>query len=467
MTISLELCAIYFCSTEMLRFFIFLFLCVLSAHAQKVLTIEQCIQLALERNLQIQQARITQDIAKVNFDQTKYNYLPDVSGSLNGTRTFGTSFDQITFQRIQRSSTFSSPRVNLFWTLFSGFANHYTRKQQFYNYTASEQAVEVAKNTVIMNVLGTYLAIIFDSENLKVAEKRLESLYKQLEKMTALVDAGLRNYSEILNLNAQIANEKLNIVNLQNQLKKDKLTLLQLIEEENIEGEFVFPPLPELDMNQKLPSLEELIQKAIQNLPEMKQANMRLEANKFAKKLSFANRLPSISMNGGLGSSYSSNGGIAEFDPLTFRFLGRKRTSYFEQVEDNFNQNIGLTLNVPIFSRWQNIRSYKIAELNIKSAEIEVETTKNTITKQVQQAYLDAINAQNRFYAVQEQLKALTAAYELAEQRYNAGSVDFYTFYETFGSKFKAESDLIQAKYEFWLRLKILEIYQGKNITSL
>ncbi len=451
----------------MLRLFSVLLLLTYSVNAQKVLTLEQCIQLALERNLQIQQAQVTKDIAKVNFDQTKYNYLPDLSGSLNWTRTFGTSFDQITFQRIQRSSTFSTPRVNLFWTVFSGFANHYTRKQQFYNYAASEQAIEVTKNTVLMNVFGTYLLIIFDSENLKVAEKRLESLNKQLEKMTALVDAGLRNSNEVLNLNAQIANEKLNIVNLQNQLKKDKLTLLQLIEENNINGDFVFPPLPELDMNQKLPNLEELIQKAIQNLPEMKQANMRLESNKFAKKLSFANRLPSISMNGGLGSSYSSNGGIAEFDPLTFRFLGRRRTSYFEQVEDNFNQNIGITLNVPIFSRWQNIRAFKIAELNIKNAEIEVESTKNTITKQVQQAYLDAINAQNRYYAVEEQLKALSAAYEFAEQRYNAGSVDFYTFYETFGSKYKAESDLIQAKYEFWLRLKILEVYQGKNIITL
>lgn len=451
----------------MLRTIGVLLLLSFTTSAQKVLTLEQCIQLAIEKNLQIQQAQVNKDIAKVNFDQSKYNYLPDLSGSLNWTRTFGTSFDQITFQRLQRTSTFSTPRVSLFWTIFAGFANHYTKKQQFYSFSASEQAVEVAKNTVIMNVFGTYLLIIFDTENLKVAEKRLESLQKQLEKMTALVDAGLRNSNEVLNLKAQIANENLNIVNLQNQLKKDKLTLLQLIEEQDIHGDFILPPLPELDMNQKLPNLEELIQKAIQNLPEMKQAQMRWEANKYAKKLSFAGRLPSISMNGGLGSSYSSNGGIAEFDPITFRLIGKKRTSYFEQVEDNFNQNIGLTLNIPIFSRWQNIRSYKIAEYNLKSAQIEVENTKNTITKQVQQAYLDAINAQNRYHAVLEQLKALTAAYEFAEQRYQAGSVDFYTFYETFGAKYKAESDLIQAKYEFWLRVKILEIYQGKNITSL
>ena len=436
------------------------------AFAQKVLTLEQCVQLALERNLQIQQAIVAKDIAKVNFDQTKYNFLPDLNGSLNWTRTFGTSFDQITFQRIQRSSTFSTPRVNFFWNIFSGFANHYTRKQQFYQLAASEKAVEIAKNTVIMNVFGTYLLIIFDTENLNVAEKRLESLGKQLEKMTALVDAGLRNSTEVLNLKAQMANENLNIVNLKNQLKKDQLTLLQLIEEDDIHGNFVFPILPDFDISQNLPNLEELIQKAIQNLPEMKQANMRLEANKFSKKLSLSNRLPSIGMSGGLGSSYSSNGGMPEFDPLTFRFIGLKRTSYFEQVEDNFNQNIGLSLNIPIFSRWQNIRAYKVAELNIKNAELEVENTKNTITKQVQQAYLDAINAQNRYFAVLEQLKALNTSYQFAEERYNSGAIDFYTFYETFGTKYKAESDLIQAKYEFWLRLKILEIYQGKNILT-
>ncbi len=450
----------------MFRFLTVLVLLQYSASAQKVLTLEQCIQFALEKNLQIKQAQLTKDIAKVNFDQSKYNYLPDLNTSLNWTRTFGTSFDQITFQRLQRTSTFSTPRVNVFWTIFAGFANHYTRKQQFYNYATSEQAVEVTKNTVLMNVFGAYLSIIFNTENLNVAQNRLESLNKQLEKISALVDAGIRNTNEILNLNAQIANEKLNIVNLQNQLKKDKLTLLQLIEEENLDGEFVFPNLPELDMNQKLPNLEELIQKAIQNLPEIKQANMRLQSLIYAKKISLANRFPTISMNGGLGSSYSSNGGIAEFDPLTFRLIGKKRTSYFNQLEDNFNQNIGLTLNVPIFSRWQNIRAYKIADYNIKNAQIELEITQNTITKQVQQAYLDAINAQNRYYAVMEQSKALTSAYEFAEQRYQAGTIDFYTFYETLGSKFKAESDLIQAKYEFWLRLKILEIYQGKNITS-
>lgn len=432
--------------------------------AQKTLTLEQCIQLALERNLQIQQAKINKDISKVNFDQTKYNFLPDLTSSMNWTRTFGTSFDQITFQRVQRSSTFSTPRVNLFWNIFSGFANHYTRKQQFYQLSAAEQAIEVTKNTVLTNVLGTYLLIILDTENLKVAEKRLESLNKQLEKMSSLVDAGLRNATEILNLKAQIANEELTIVNLKNQLKKDQLTLLQLIEEENITGEFIFPPLPELDMEQPLPNLQELIQKSLQNLPEMKQAQMRLEANYFSKKLSFANRLPTLSISAGLGSSYSSNGGIPQFDPVTFRYLGLRRTSFFEQIDDNFNQNITLSLNIPIFSRWQNQKAYKIAEYNIKNAELEVELTKNNITKQVQQAYLDAENAQNRFRAIQAQLKALTTNYEFAEQRYQAGTIDFYTFYETFVAKYKAESDLIQAKYEFWLRLKILEIYQGKNM---
>lgn len=441
-----------------------MFLSMFKLMAQKTYTLEQCVQQALEKNLQIKQAKLQQDLQKVHFDQTKYNFLPDINTSLNWSRSFGTSFDQITFQRVQRNTSFSSPRANLFWTLFAGFANHYQRKQMYFQEASAGFAVQVTENTVITNVIGTYLLLLFDHENLKVAQKRLESLQKQLEKVKALFEAGLRNGLDVANLEAQIASEQTNILNLQNQIQKDRLTLLQLMEEEDMNAEYVFPPLPKIDIEQPLPSLEQVLQNALKNLPEMRQAEAQIEAQKFAKKLAFTGRIPSISFSAGLGSSYSSNGGKPEFDPITFRYLGMTRTSYFEQVQDNFNQNISLTLSVPIFSRWQNIKNQKLADLNLKNSELQYETTKNNLTKTIQQAYLDVLNTKAKFQALQKQLHYADQAYQMAQEKYLAGNTDFYTFYETFGNKFKLESDLLQAQYEFWLRIKILDLYQGKNI---
>jgi len=439
-----------------------LFLCPfcgwISAQAPR-LTLEKAIEIAVENNLQIRQSEFGERTAHANLIQSKAAYLPSISANWSGTRSFGTTFDNVTFSRVQQATNNSFTGISASITLFNGLNNFNSYKQNEFTEEASRQATRKTENEVITNVALIYLQILFDLENIRVSQDKLKILDQQMERKEKEYAVGRAILAELFNLRAQIATEKLNLVNQENTLARDKLRLSQeLMLDPFAEYTYVFPNAESIVMEVDMEPLQDINAYALKHMPEMQEQESRILAAQYGLRRARSAYYPSLNMNGNLGSSYSSNGIL---DITTFRPV---KTPYFEQLDRNLNQAVSLQLNVPIFNRLNARNQVRNADIAYHQAQLQYTITQNGLSQKIQQAWLDVVAAVNKYHSVKEQLAALDQAFKMAESRYENGIMDFYSFNENLNNLTKAESDLLQARYDFLFKRKILDLYQGRPI---
>lgn len=459
-----------------------------NAGAQTTLTVRECIDRALEANLQLQQLDRQREISGLNHKQARLDYLPSASGTVDLRRNFGTSFDFLSFQRVDQNTSFSSPTLSANLELFGGFAKYYTLQQTETTLSADHQAYQAAANQVITQVLTQYLLILFDQGEIQQVKNRLELLRSQLERTSALVEAGTALEADQLNLEAQIALEEANLTDRENQLARDRLGLLQLLQLDPArEYRFVMPDTSTLrDLSAPLPSLTSVLDYALRNMPEVREALLRQEAAAYQVKLARAARMPRLTFSAGLASNYTSNGGIPVLrqepivfdvggetvtltdpngDPVTQNVqTGLRRTGYFQQVEDNFSQFFNFTLQIPIFTRWNLSRNQQVAQVNTEIAALNVDQTRLQLRQTIEQAYLDARGSQKRVKALERQLEAFNKAFEQVENQYEAGALTFYDYLETLNNQTGTRLQLQQARLDFFFKRNILAFYAGNEL---
>ncbi len=197
------------------------------AQTTTALKLETAVKIALENNLQLQQADYTEENAKTSYLQSKLNYLPSINGSWSGSRSFGTTFDNVTFSRVQQATSNSFTGLSGSINLFNGLANYNTLKQNQYSLEATKEAKRKTENDVVTNVALFYLQVLFDMENTRISVNRLKILDQQLLNKQKEYEAGKTTQAELYNLKSQIASEKLNLVTIENTFQRDKLRLLQ------------------------------------------------------------------------------------------------------------------------------------------------------------------------------------------------------------------------------------------------
>ncbi|MCS6904414.1 MAG: TolC family protein [Bacteroidia bacterium] len=450
----------------------------IKAQPKQILTLQDCIDLALERNLQLQLQKNAVESAQLNFLQSKMSYLPTINATLDYRNNFGITFDFLQFQRVARTTSFSNPTLVLSTPLFNGFFRYYTLQQNLYNLQAAGAALNRVQNEVLTNVLALYLQLIIDKGNIEIAQKRKELLAQQLKRVQDLYESGRTTKAEPLNIQAQIANETLNLVNLQNLYQRNLFNLLQLLRLDiDTEYEIEIPPLPqETFLKDPLPPLSEILENAQQNMPEILEQKLRITANAYNVKAAKAALQPTLNLNAGLASNFSSNGGIPVYEFQTINIAGYEfpvarqlkridRASYFAQIEDNFSQFINFSLNIPIYNGYRARTNLQQAELAKKNAELNLQVAQNNLARIVQQAYLDAQAAKARYETIEQQLAATLESFKIAEIQYAAGSINFYAYLENLNNKTRLETELKQTLYDYYFRRKILDIYNGKTIT--
>ncbi|MCS7074488.1 MAG: TolC family protein, partial [Bacteroidia bacterium] len=263
--------------------------------SQKMLTLQKCIETTLQNNINLKQAKLNVKQSEIDLTHSKMQFLPSLSANANYTQNFGTSFDLVTFQRINRTTSFSNPSLNLNLLVFDGFARVYTMKQTQQLAIANALAVERLSNELVTNVCFSFLQIVLNLETQKITENRLRLLEEQKSRVEKLIAVGSRTDTDLASFRSQIATEQLNLVNLKNQYEQNKLTLLQLMEEDVSQSvSFVLPALPAIE-TEVLPDIHSIIKKAITLLPDVREQVARTEAASFAKKVASANRYPTLS----------------------------------------------------------------------------------------------------------------------------------------------------------------------------
>lgn len=440
---------------------LFLFGMTFQVNAQEKLSLKKCIDLALENNLTIQQSKLDLEQSAVGVTQSKANFLPTVNGSVNLSRSFGTVFDNVTFQRISRSTNTSAPQLFASLNIFNALKNHNQLKQSKLNQQSSEYALEASKDNIEAAVTLAYLQVVFDQENMKLSQMALDLLEEQRKRVQTLVDAEVSTEQDLYNIKAQIAGEKKNLAQSKTQFQKDLFSLLQYLNisdnkkyaVENIE-------LDAQSIFEKTETLEMIYTESEKNSANLKAQEFSILSASKSIQIARASKFPTLTLNGMLGSNYSSN---STFNYSTGQLVPPE--NYFTQVGDNFYQGITLTLNVPIFNRLMNFQSIQNAKISFEKSKLTLESAKLDLKKQVQQAYLDLQFAKESFLSSKEQVDASDKAFQITKEKYEAGSVDYYTFRQSMNDKLNAEIGLKQAILEYFFRSRVLDVYMGKEVS--
>lgn len=421
--------------------------------AQRVLSLEESIQIALDNNINIKRAKNNAIAAKANFTQSKMNFLPSLSAGASHNWAEGLSFDQTSGGLVNTTTLSGGGSISANATIFRGFSNVLGMQRNKVLYQAAEETVKGNIQNTEVSIVNSFLLVIQARENLKIAEQIRGLLQEQLEREEKRERAGVGNMEQVYNFRSQVAQQDLNIVNSRNTLETNKLTLIQLLLLDPADDyEFQGITANDAELEQAIEDYGTVFDKAMAFSPNVRSAELGLEAAKKSLKISQFAWMPSITASGSTGTSWSSN----------LRNQDGSVVDLSTQFDNNRRKSANLNLNIPLFTRFQNRNQWQQSKIQMLNSELTLEQAKNTLTNQVQQAYLNLINAQTSYSAAKESLIQLNNAFEFAKNRYDNGTIDFVTYLQSVNGKNNGELQLIRAKYGILFRKLILDIFMGE-----
>lgn len=438
--------------------------------AQNSLDLASAVKLAQENNIQVRQMRLGLHSSQLSLKQAKYQFLPNLNANWSYGQNWGTTFDFNVFQSVSQTTGSSNISLSSSVTLFAGFKNHHNLKARKADVASSKYSLERVKNDLGLNVALNFFNVVYGKENIRIIEKRLDLLVKQLEKTEKQFAAGLITQGDVFQFKAQIATEELNLVNARNAFGKSELVLIQSLGIVPAEKySFVSPDVSRVEVEADLPPMEEVFKIALATMPEIKEQEAKIISSEYSMKASNANYLPTLSLTGGIYSSYSSNGVLeAGLDTVLGFEVPTQNTvqmAYLKQLDRNVRQSISLSLAVPIFNQLQTRTAVQQSKINLENARFESQNQKNILIQSIQSAYLDLQASQASYDATQKQLYSLNAAFEYAEAKFSSGIIDYYSYIKILNDKSLAEIELLNAKYNFLFKKAILDVYQGKPLS--
>lgn len=424
---------------------IILFFCMLQISAQNRWTLPECIDTALANNRNIKKQKLNYKSGEISYNQAKANRLPNLNASLGQNFNFGRSLAaDNTYQNSNSQNTSFSLSSGV--TLFNGFRMKNTIEARQAELLAAGADVQKIEKDIILNVSGVFLQVLQNKEMLRNAENQLNITRENIARRKELIEAGKLAEGEIFEIQAQEAKEELARVQAENQLKLSLLDLSQVLELDHFEDIDVAVPENLLENELALLSADEVYRSALDNRPEIKSAQHRLESSLKSVEIANAGKLPSLSMGAQWGSGYYNMSNLPN------------NASFGKQFSNNMSTGIGLNLSIPIFNRYEVKNQVESAKLNVESSKIDIENTKIELRKTIQQAYYNALAAKNRWDSSRKSVKANEESYRFASQKYEVGRANQYELNLAKTNLSQSISEETQAKYEYVFRMKILEL---------
>lgn len=421
--------------------------------AQETWSLEKCIKHALENNLQIKQQKVQQEINQNQYKQSKRDVLPGVSASLGQNINLGRNIDYATNTYINQTSYSTSVGIGASADLFKGFANYHQIKKNEYSFLSANLDLEKIKNNIQVNIVSAYLQILFNEELVKVSKTQIETTNLQIQRTKILVDAGKLPKGNLLEIQAQLAQEELQLVNHSNNLESSYLNLTQLLELESSENFKIVIPEIAMEANiKKLSGVNESYQLALDVLPDVKSSKYMLEASKTDLEIAKSYYYPTLSMSVGYNTGYSST----FKDPATLI-----TKPFFEQFSDNYGAYLSFSLRIPIFNKFQVKNNVNNSKLRIQQSEFNLENTKKALYKEIQQAFADASAALKKYYATKKAVESYEESFRYTQEKFNTGLLNSIEYNMSKNQLTNAQSELLRAKYEYVFKSNILDFYRG------
>lgn len=422
-------------------------------------TLRNCIDYALEHNITIRRNRISVESAQEDVKTAKADFLPSLSGNISQrivnrpNNTSGTiiSGDNITTSE-SKTSYNGSYGIDASWTVYNGSKRVNTVKQQQLNSRMAELTVDQSENSIEENITQLYVQILYSAEAVKVNESTLEVSRKEFERGQQLFDAGSIASSDLAQLEAQVSNDNYQLVTAQTTLQNYKLQLKQLLElDGDFEMDLFLPQLDDSSVLIPLPTKDDVYQTALNLRPEIESGKLNIEASDMNIKIARAGYIPTLSLSAGIGTT-NANGNDFSFS---------------EQVKQNWNNSIGLTLSIPIFDKRQTKSTINKAKLQMQTSQLDLMDEQKTLYKTIESLWLSANSAQQQYVAATQKLKSTQASYALVSEQFNLGMKNTVELLTEKNNLLSAQQETLQAKYTAILNAGLLRFYQGEEINLL
>ena len=422
----------------------------LSAGAQKQWSLRDCCDYAVEHNISIKQQQNQCRKDEIRLSTARNSRLPDLSGSVGQNFSFGRGLTSAnTYSNTNTSSTSFSLGTSV--PLFTGFEIPNQIKLSQLNLEAATADLEKAKNDIRMKVAEAYVQILYDMEIAEVAHRQIEIDSAQVERLQAFVKNGKAAESELSQQKASLANSRLTATQADNNTRMAILTLTQLLELPTPDGFSIVRP--DISGISGLSGLtpDAIYAEALSIKPEILSQELKLKGTEHSIKIAKAGHYPTLSLSGGLGTNYYTTSGF-------------NSDAFGTQLKNNFSQYIGLNLNVPIFNRFQTRNNIRSARIDQENQQLQLENTKKTLYKEIQQVYYNALNAQTKEKSSEEAVQSTKDAFQLMQAKYENGKANITEFNESKNTYLKSESDLVQARYENLYQHALIDFYRGKDL---
>jgi outer membrane protein len=457
--------------------------------AQDTWSLERCVRYASDNNLSVKQAKANVRVSQISHKQAKAARYPNVSANANFGEQFGYTIDPTTNQFNTVATGFNSLGLNANLTLFNGGFNYHNIKQAGYDLKASEADATQTENTLALNVAAAYLSILLSEEQAENAQRRVDQSRSQLSVTQKLIAAGTLPQADQYTVMAQLARDEQTAVQAQNTIDLNYLSLKQLLLLEpdfdlRIERPDVLIPA---DANPDGLGLGGLYGAAQGTQTSIAAADYRVKSAEEGIALARSAYYPTIGFGVNLSSNYSTafkrpQSYLTFAEPTTpvringvngnLQFVGDtlrvpqnfKTVGYFDQIDQNFGQGLGLNVSIPIYQNGRTRLSVERARLNVINAQLQQNQVQQQLKNDIQTALANSRAARRQYEAAQKTAEATQIAYQNTEKRHALGTVNSLDLITARNNKDISENDLVVARYDYLFKLKILDFYQGKPL---
>ena len=427
-------------------------LVLLDVQAQtKQWSLKQCCDYAVEHNITVKQQENQCRQQVIQLSNAKNQRLPDLSGSASQNFSFGRGLTaENTYTNTNTSSTSFSLGTSV--PLFTGFQIPNNIKLNQLNLEAATQDLEKVKNDIRTQVAQAYVQILYNMEIADVAHRQVSIDSAQVARLQALLNIGRVSEAELAQQKATMAQSVLTATQADNSLQLSLLAMTQLLELSTPDGFAIErPAVADFMPRSSFPSPDEIYADALATKPEIQAQQLRLRATDNNIKIAQAGYYPTLSFSAGLGSNY-------------YKTSGFPADGFSQQMKNNFSQYLSFNLSIPIFNRFQTRNSVRTARLDRESQQLQMDNTKKSLYKEIQQVYYNTVAATQKLSSSQQASQSSETAFRLTQAKYEQGKATITEFNEAKNNYLKSESDLTQARYEYLYQQALINFYRGQEL---
>lgn len=407
-------------------------------------TLKECTQWALEHNLTVVGQKLQAENRNVERNTAEMSWLPSLNGQVSENMSFGRGLGGNNTYEYGNSAT-TGFSVGSSMTLFDGLATPNRIKLARLNLDAATEDLEKAQDDIRVAVAKAYVQVLYNLEIEDVARHQVSIDSLQVERLSGMMGVGKSSKAQLSQQKASLAQSKVTLVQAQNNVRAAVLDLAQLLELPSWDGFSVVRISPDAPSGIVLGHPDDIYADAVMDRPSIKAEELRLQGTERSIEIAKSGYYPSLSLSAGLGTNYYSTFGTAGF---------------WDQLGANFSQYVGLSLNIPIFNKFQVRNQVRSAKIQQEAQKTQLRRVQQSLYKEIYQAWNGAVAAQAKYDASIEASAAAQDAFSLVEARYEAGAATITEFSDARNRMMKAQSDLVQASCEYLFQTALVGFYR-------